>query len=66
MAGICDALDLRKSLVGFPLGHFVVGDTRERALAMDDASFAGWTPPEKSIKVIEGQRQQGQISNFDN
>ena len=21
---------------------------------MDDASFAGWTPPEKSIKVIEG------------
>jgi hypothetical protein len=52
-AGICDVLDLKQSLVGFPLGRFMVGDTRERALAVDDVSFAGWTP-EKSIKVIEG------------
>jgi len=39
--------------VGFPVGRFMVGGTRERALVVDDVNFAGWTP-EKSIKVIEG------------
>ena len=31
----------------------MVGGSRERALAVEDDNFAGWTP-EKSIKVIEG------------
>jgi len=51
---ICEGGFLKKSLVGFPLGRFMVGRGRERVPAVDDVNFAGWTP-EKSIKVVEGE-----------
>jgi transposase len=56
---------LKKSLVGFSVGRFMVGGSRERALAVENDEFAGWTP-EMTIRVVVGEANtrvfvQGQL-----